>query len=201
MRQEFEYKMHDIVNVPHKQSIAVVGKLTNDEVNILSVMDNNVDQFSFESEVTSYDEKNALKFNFNIDACLTDDDFVLLDFSFGRNDEKFKNFVTSKYPEIYNTPLANEQISTMYCNVFFAHMHDDSSVVSSRGQLMFVIENKIGHKLISIDGEGIEHVITPEAGDIIFLDIKCLHSVVPNQELGIDSMRQNGLIFASINYS
>lgn len=206
MNLPLEYVMHDALGVEHNKTMAIVGQLTDDELSLIKSLPHNEDQFGFESEISVTDEDLAFKYNFNINDCIyhddvKEDDFVLFDFGFGKdkaNNNVFKKIIALKYPEIFEYEAA---ISQMYCDTFFANAHHDKEVVSARGQLMFILENNIGHRLLSIDENNIEHVITPKAGDIILLDISCIHAVMPNQEHGIEAMRKNTLTFAAVSYN
>lgn len=206
MNLPLEYVMHDALGVEHDKTVAIIGQMTKDELQLLKSIPHHEDQFGFESEVSARDEELALKYNFNINDCIIsdnveEDDFVLFDFGFGKdkaNNNVFRKFIALKYPELFEYEAALNQ---MYCDTFFANAHHDKEVISSRGQLMFVLENNIGHRLISIDEYNVEHVITPKAGDIVLLDISCIHAVMPNQEQGIEAMRKNTLIFAAMSYN
>lgn len=206
MNLPLDYVMHDALGVEHDKTVAIIGQMTEDELQLIKSIPHHEDQFGFESEVSTRDEELALKYNFNINDCITsdnieEDDFVLFDFGFGKdkaNNNVFRKFIALKYPELFEYEAA---LSQMYCDTFFANSHHDKEVISSRGQLMFVLENNIGHRLISIDEYNVEHVIIPKSGDIVLLDISCIHAVMPNQEHGIEAMRKNTLIFAAVSYN
>lgn len=85
-------------------------------------------------------------------------------------------------------------------SAYFAHIHNDA-FNQSRGQINLVLENKLGHSLISVSQDGTYHKVTPEAGDIVFLDIYCQHALIPNDEHDFIKIRKHpmNVIYTSIS--
>lgn len=204
MEMPFEFFVHDALSIERSLSIKVIGSLNENEILLIKSIPHYEDPFGFESEISTIDEKMSLKYDFNIDDLINpekdgENDCVLFDFAFGIHKENiFKQFVYEKYPSLKEYP---SNMSQIYCSSFFANVHHDKDVITSRGQLMFVLENKIGHRLLSIDENGKEHIVVPTEGDIIFLDISLPHAVFPNQKDGVMSMRENRLVFAGVSYN
>lgn len=146
----------------------------------------------WEAENFSEKERELSKlYNFNLEDCVKEDDFVM--FNFPRSEGHILVDYINKQLNIYSVG------SVVFCDTFFAHVHDDTEAVDDTGQLMVVIENKENHILYSSDFEGNDFTIVPKAGDIIFLNIWAPHAVLPNQSNGIDAMRQNSMKLVCFN--
>lgn len=175
------YFMHELAGVDYSVSLQKIGEIEADIFKTLldefprcepigwnfKEVDDHAD-FSEQAgvDLVFFDDDEAIKFNF--------DSFCPL----------FDEYVSTKYPAIIT-----QSVSTSFCESVYANMHNDLETIASRGQLMFIYENAAGHVLHSVDDNGIHHSITPQAGDIIFLDISCNHALIPSSH-GAESIEE-----------
>lgn len=186
--KENQFKVHNIVGIDPSISLTKVGQLSAEQLSCVSKAFTRCSPIGWEADSTPIDKELASRFNFDLDACIADDDFVLFGFTSGNKKKSQLKTLFSVYPE-----TAHNNFGVLDCDSYFAHIHDDKEVVKSAGQIMFVVDNIAGHTLYSKDNNGVEHTLIPEKGDIVLLDVWCQHSVIPNQSKGIDFMKANGM--------
>lgn len=97
-----------------------------------------------------------------------------IQFNFDYEHTSFEQYIYDKYP------LLDPFITNFsYCSAVYANLHDDSLVATSRGQLIYIFDNPDQHSLLSINIDK-NIMITPVAGDVIFMDIHKPHALIPN---------------------
>lgn len=183
-----QFKVHNIVGVDPSISLSKLGQLSAEQLSCVSKAFTDCSPIGWEADATPIDKELASRFNFDLDSCIEDDDFVLFGFTKGEQKTIQLRTLFDIYPE-----TAKEAFGVLTCDSYFAHIHDDKEVVKSAGQIMFVVDNIGGHTLYSKDYTGVEHTLTPEKGDIILLAVWCHHSVIPNQSKGVEFMKANGM--------
>lgn len=193
MNQPLAYFMHDMAKVEHTVSLQTIGKLADQDLSLLMAhfpvceaigwdfVEKGINAGFSEScgiEPSVFAQDDFLRFNFH-DTCF-----------------EFDDFLTEHFPLIIT-----ESVSTAYCEASYANLHDDANSVKSRGQIMFIFSNESKHTFISIDDNGTQHELTPEAGDIVFMDIACRHALLPkkiNLEL-LDDIKHLKMAMIAIN--
>lgn len=172
MSKDLKYFIHDMLNVDHEQSIKVVGKLSSTDFmkmqSYLPACEAIGWDFTERGGNVGYSEAAGIDVS-----VFANEDF--LTFNVDEDCIEFENFLNDNYPL-----LADVSSTYMFCEASYAQLHDDSNL-ESRGQLMFILSNESKHSFISIDVHGATHNVTPEAGDILFLDIACRHALLPKQ--------------------
>lgn len=143
------------------------------------------------TEISEEDSILFKKYDFNPYKAVEEDTFVL--FNFPRSEGNPLVDFINEHLKI------NTLGSLLFCSSYFAHPHDDKEVTEDAGQVMIVVENKLGHKIFSKNKDGVEQLITPEAGDVIFLDIFQTHAIFPNQKKGMKAMRKNPIKLVCFN--
>lgn len=196
------YSLHKVCGLNENVSIAFIGKLNKDELSFLKSLDFDFGEIGWPSTL---DEKDLLlneKFPINLEEAVKEDGFVLFGALNKYGSDKTEK---SKIEAFYN--IAHSRFELMsgrisdngaFCS-YFAHLHNDTSVSEVRGQINFIIDNPLGHALISKSVDGVYHKIIPQKGDIIFLDIHCEHAILPNESAGFKKMRKNPMIAAYIS--
>ncbi len=182
--------IHNLVGANPSTSLAKINVLTNEQLSI--AVENFIDcePMFWPSTLEDKDIDFSKKYDFDIASCVEEEDFVMFSFIKSQSDTN-KNILDILY-SIYPDAL-NYKIGALFCDTYFAHVHNDKGSVKSAGQIMFVVENNAGHTIYSKDADGNEHTITPEKGDVILLDVWRDHAIIPNQSKGIDFMRQNAM--------
>lgn len=194
------YVFHHACGVDEKTSIAIIGKLKKQELSFLEKSKFDFDSIGWPSIIEEKDLELNEHFPINLEEAVKIKDFVLFSsFAiYGTNkqakEDKLYNILYSRFPLLEGMILESGVFSS-----YFAHVHNDSSLHSSRGQFNFIIDNPKGHALISRSSDGKFHKIVPEKGDIVFLDIHCDHALLPNQDEGFDVMRDNPMVVAFIS--
>lgn len=196
------YSLHKVCGLGEDISIALVGKLNKDELSFLKSLDFDFGEIGWPSTL---DEKDLLlneKFPINLEEAVKEDGFVLFG---GIN--KYSNKATAKedftnFYRIFDSrfPLMEGRESQDGAfSSYFAHVHNDDTFSEIRGQINLIVDNPLGHALISKSVDGVYHKIIPQKGDIIFLDIHCDHAILPNESAGFEEMRKNPMIAAYIS--
>ena len=194
------YTLHHVCGLDEKKSIAVIGKLKKQELSFLEKSKFDFDSVGWPSIIEEKDQELNKHFPINLDEAVKEDSFVMFS-SFANYGEIKQAKETKLYNIFYSRfPLLNGMIlESGVFSSYFAHVHNDSSLHTSRGQINLIIDNPKGHALISRSKDGRLHKIVPEKGDIVFLDIHCDHALLPNQEDGFDVMRKNPMVVAYVS--
>lgn len=100
-----------------------------------------------------------------------------IQFNFEYEHTYFEQYIYDKYPAL--TPFIT---NFSYCSAVYANLHDDSLVATSRGQLMYILDNPDQHSFLSVNDDK-NIMITPMAGDVLFLDIHKPHALIPNTSI------------------
>ena len=183
------YICHEIAGVEREVSMKSLGRVATEDLQFLKALD-----VAFYE--TGWPEKLEKK---DLDLCSAmgiDPEIVkyeegenaIVSFSGMNVDQKkaANDLFVRYFPE-----AANWRHYTTAFRSYFAHPHKDH-VDTCRAQVMIITSNPFGHRLYSVDAKGEESVFVPSAGDIVFLDTRCLHAVMPVTE-GHDlvDVRQN----------
>lgn len=190
-----EYTMHNLFNLNHNVSLSIIGKLSKNEIFKLSAMKVYPDSALWNSDFSSIDYNLAKKYQVDLSQIINEDDFVLFDFAIKNKNPFFKDFINSKYQN-----LSALSYSSLFCSVYYAQAHNDIESILSRGQIMFITENKGNNRILSIDEQGIHHLLTPKAGDIVFLDTWCIHSVLPKANSSFAGIKKKPLKFVAVSF-
>lgn len=196
------YSLHKVCGLNENVSIAVIGKLNEEEVSLLESIDFEFHDGGWPSEIEEKDHILNEKFPVNLEEAVKEDGFVLFG---GIN--KYSNKATAKedftnFYRIFDSrfPLMEGRESQDGAfSSYFAHVHNDDTFSEIRGQINLIVDNPLGHALISKSVDGVYHKIIPQKGDIIFLDIHCDHAILPNESAGFEEMRKNPMIAAYIS--
>lgn len=200
MKKPTEYTMHTILGVPESISLIKIGKMSKDELTLLrSIPLSKVPStWNNSTGLPNHDHEEialAKQYEFDLQPCI-EKNSVYYDYDFKETPEILKNIIKDKYPKVFNYTHK----LFMFLEASFVNLHNDSSSCSSRGQIMFILDNIAEHTLLSINNKGEHVLLTPKAGDIVMLDIMSKHALIPNQKLGIDFMFANKLQFMSVNF-
>lgn len=166
---QIPFFVHDIAGVDHSVTLQKVTSISQDEVQALLLdfpVCEDVDWGFTDTDKTQSISKTPYELN-----ALEKSENVKFNFSH-YSESHYQSFV-KLFPEV------NGNCGVSFCEALYAHFHDDIEVIDSKGQLMIILENESQHVIYSIDDNGITHSLCPKAGDILFLDISCLHALVP----------------------
>lgn len=187
--QNNQFKVHSIVGAQPSVSLTKIGDLSSAQLSNVLASFTDCDPIGWDATNDNPDDVALSKqFNFDINVCTADEDFVLFGFTRGEQKQNQLKTLFELYPE-----TAHESFGVLTCDSYFAHKHNDKDVVRSAGQIMFVVENNAEHILYSKDSNGVEHTLVPKKGDVVLLDVWCDHAVIPNQSKGLDFMKANGM--------
>lgn len=184
--QNSTWSMHDLCGLPHEVSLKVLGTVGEETLREIQKIPLETGDVGWPDELSAVDLELAAEYGF--DAVKANDiehggTFV----EFGRP-EVAPPFI--KAIEAVAPGISGREVDTQAFKSYFAHLHSDDAE-ECRAQLNIIVENKAGHRLFSLDEEGNRHVLAPKAGDIVFLDTRCRHAVLPDQSEGVEHMRQN----------
>lgn len=191
------YSLHQACGVSNETSIAIIGQLNTQELEFLKNIDFAFFNTGWPSRMDEKDyELNAI-FPIDLEQAVKEDDFVLfgsIDSDKKTDRKTFKEIFSSRFPELehHNSDMGG-------FSSYFAHIHEDSGNSDVRAQINVIIDNPLGHALISQSADGQYHKVIPKKGDIILLDIHCHHAIIPNQSKGFKKMRENPIIAGYIS--
>jgi hypothetical protein len=188
--QNAEWTMYEICGLARDVSLAKVGELDSETLASLQAEDLSVSDMGWPPQLHREDRELAERYGFDAKACIYDEEegcytpFVLL--GTPEDTDPFRNALLKLFPA-----LEPREVDISSFHAHFAHIHRDKHMPMSRGQLMIILDNSAGHRLLSVDDRGKHHVLTPSAGDVAFLDVHQKHAVLPDQSKGIEHMREN----------
>ena len=177
----------EICGLPHETSIAKIGELDAATLAALQSEDLGTCDMGWPPELDAKNRALAKQYGFDAAACIRDvKGNLFVELGTPENTDPFRDALVKLFPD-----LADREVDIGSFHAYFAHLHKDDHFSRTRGQFNIILENNAGHRLLSVDDEGQHHVMTPAAGDVIFLDIFRGHAVLPDQSNGIRHMRQN----------
>jgi hypothetical protein len=89
------------------------------------------------------------------------------------SDLSVTNVLQRYFPSIVEWPHSAQVFRS-----YFANVHCDYAE-RCRAQFMVVLANPYGHRLYSVGPGGQENILVPDAGDIVFLDTRRPHAILP----------------------
>lgn len=179
------------LNIDLNTTLKKVFELNKEDIAKCSQYFQKCETIEWPSDLSPEDISLSEKFKFNINKCVEDDNFTL--FKFIRSEGHF-------LVDFINEKLNIESVgSVMFCQSYFAHLHDDKEAVEDSGQLMIVIENNGNNIIYSVDEFGNEKTMTPKSGDVIFLNVWEKHAILPSQGTSIKKIKYNPIKLICFN--
>jgi len=190
-----EWSMHETLGLEHSVSLTKIGELSPEDLQSLQAIELPTEESGW--PLTCSEEDRALAREFGVDADSMAVDYNgswIVEFARQQVALEFSNVIYDAFPR-----LLEFQTEPGVFRTYFAHLHSDFGMGPTRGQVNLVLENKAGHRLVSIDAMGNRHVLAPEAGDFIFLDVFQDHAVIPNVDQGEIFAKEHPLTAAFVN--
>lgn len=188
--QQDPYLFHYACGVDNSTSIAVVGQMTETEIDFLKGVNFDLDTIGWPSNFDEADYQLNEIFPINLQQAVLEDDFVKFGYCGLRVEkDQISKIVTDRFGDLSHYIEQHGSFAS-----YFAHLHSDKETSKNRGQVNLIIDNPLGHCIISKSSDGQYHKIIPKKGDIVLLDIHCEHAVLPNESHGYDKMRENPLV-------
>lgn len=200
MKKPTEKTMHTILGINEDVYLIKIGEMSQTELDLLRSipLSKKPSTWNNSTGLPNHDKDDielSKQYEFDLKPCI-EKNSVFYDYKFTNTSDIFKNIIKNRYPKVFNYTRK----IFMFLEASFVNLHNDASLCSSRGQIMFVLDNIAEHTLLSINKKNEHILLTPKAGDIVMLDIVSKHALIPNQKLGIDFMFENTFKFMSINF-
>jgi hypothetical protein len=192
MKKATPYALHTAFDVDRSISMTLIGGKRKAEAIQLASYVHGFRSYDWPAKLNRADKELGRQYDFNPVACVMkhhegeyveDPDFV--QFNGSMDDAAVRIAFRSWFPVLNDYKLGVSAFRS-----WFAHLHRDHVDVC-RAMLMIVLDNKQSHRLLSIDKAGNHHILAPRQGDVVFLDTRCRHAVLPNQADGIRAMKEN----------
>lgn len=198
MKKPSRHELHHIYGLSKETTITKVGA-ANPE--IITFIEENTGKYKVEAwpaKPDKHDEKIAKTYGFDLWPCITRTGSNPADKDWDGGFVKFacydnrdvKAAIAKKLSALPEMAWINKWfIDLLAFESWFAHLHRDE--IHTKAQINIILQNNAGHSLLSVDHKNKEHLVTPMAGDLVFLDITQPHALIPDQSMGIDYMKEN----------